>query len=193
MQYFKELFQKVDNGSVNLETVEQLLSDFNLDVAMFDEYKNETDEYLRIPIYEGNYSVYVMKWPMNGKSTIHEHRNISGVIKVLRGKIQENSFLYDGVLNKLVLKEKLNYSTGSIIIEEVNAIHQVINVSEHEDALTLHVYFPSARNLEGSRLFNVQDKKIGVLNEKASSFNWSQPAFGFSEIIIKSFDYVEEC
>jgi cysteine dioxygenase len=193
MQFLQELFQRIDNHGINLEKMKKLISDFSIDVTLFDEFKNETNEYLRIPIYEGNFSVYVMKWPKNGKSTIHEHRNISGVIKVLRGDIQENSYVFDEVGNKLILKEKINYPTGNIVIEEVNAIHQVINISEHVEALTLHVYFPSARNLEGSRLFNIQDKKIGILNETAISFNWSQPGYGFSEIIKKSFAYVEEC
>lgn len=192
MLHLKELFKKVDNESVNLENVEQLLSDFSLDVTMFDEYKNETDEYLRIPIYEGNFSVYVMKWPKNGKSTIHEHKNISGIIKILRGQIQESSFVFDEVEKKLILKEKIAYSEGKILLEDENAIHQVVNISKNEEALTLHIYFPSVLNLDGSRLFNVKEKKIGVLNSSAISFNWSQPAYGFSEIIKNSFDYVEE-
>lgn len=193
MRFLQELFQKTDNQGVSIDEIKKMMCDFSIDTTPFDEFKNESDEYLRIPIYEGNFSVYVMKWPKNGKSTIHEHRNISGIIKVLRGDIQENSYVFDEVGNKLILKEKINYPSGEIVIEEVNAIHQVINISEQVEALTLHVYFPSARNLEGSRLFNIKDRKIGILNETANSFNWSQPGYGFSEIINKSFAYVEEC
>ena len=141
MLHLKELFKKVDNESVNLENVEQLLSDFSLDVTMFDEYKNETDEYLRIPIYEGNFSVYVMKWPKNGKSTIHEHKNISGIIKILRGQIQESSFVFDEVEKKLILKEKIAYSEGMqrvyrAVAEKIDLVNaeRVVIIGREESA-----------------------------------------------------------
>ena len=188
-----ELFRKADIEGANLEKIENLLLDLNPDLTEFDKLDNLTNEYLRIPIYEGKFSVYIMKWPLNGESTIHEHKNISGVIKVLRGQIQESSFLFNEAKNVLHLKEKMNYSIGEIILEEVNAIHQVVNISQNIEALTLHVYFPSVLNLEGSRLFNLQERKIGILNSAAISFSWNQPAKGFSEITNKLFEYVEEC
>ena len=191
MKELIELFTKEDREGANLERIEKLLVDFNPYLTVFDTFKNDTNEYLRIPIYEGNFSVYVMKWPLNGVSTIHEHKNISGIIKILRGKIKEKTFAFDETEKKLYLKEKTDYSVGKILMEEENAIHQVINISEKEEALTLHVYFPSVLNLEGSRLFNVQERKIGVLNSAAISFGWSQPSLGFSEIIKNSFEYVE--
>lgn len=137
-------------------------------------------EYTRQLILQDFVSAYLMVWPPGGKSSIHEHKNFWGVIKLLKGNLMEREYDYSN--HKLQLTGQKSFQPNDILLEETSAIHEIKNLSLEETAITLHVYYPANKNLSGCRLFDVTTGNIAILSQRSTSFSWNQPSQAFEKI-----------
>jgi len=141
------------------------------------------NDYCRIPLLHDFVSMYLMYWPGGATSSIHEHKNFQGLIRVLEGELYEKEFLWNTWDNSLELHSEEMYGIGSILKEEKDAIHQVINACASAPVISLHVYFPPTQSLCGSRLFDPISGRIATLSNKAQNFSWQQPVEAFQSIL----------
>lgn len=84
------------------------------------------------------YEIVLITWPPSSKSPAHDHGNSHGWTKVLKGIVCEKSFDKD---TKSFIAERLNF-VGEEFSEEPDIIHIVSNLSDAEEAQTLHYYAP---------------------------------------------------
>lgn len=136
--------------------------------------------YQRIELNNNFCSVYAMVWFPGVGSAIHEHKNFKGVVKVIHGKLTERNF--NEVNGQLTFVNKAVLNAGEKVIEKKDSIHDLRNNSITESAVTLHVYYPRTLNLEGTRIFNFEDKKIGILKSTAKATSWNLAAEHFERI-----------
>ncbi len=136
--------------------------------------------YVRIPIYKDSCCAILMLWGVNNKAAIHDHLNYDGLIKVLKGNLTEISYVEDG--NFIKYEGEGTASEGAIFPEDLGGIHSVVNNST-EVSVSLHIYHTPQTSLKGVRLFDVENKKIAYLNEKATSCSWNLPEESFEKII----------
>ncbi len=114
-----------------------------------------------------------MVWFPGIGSAIHEHLNFKGVVKLLHGEITERSFKEENGQLSFVNKAKLK--AGKKVIEKKSSIHDLKNNSKSDSAVTLHVYYPKTLSLEGTRIFDFDKKKVGVLKSTAKATSWDLP------------------
>lgn len=180
---------QLDQQDISMNRLLKLVKEYDIDISNLNKnVKPTTRGYLRIPILHDFVQVYVMIWPSGESSSIHEHKNFSGVIKVIEGIIEEHQYQFRSASRELLLLNKKNYKKEDVLTEEENAIHQVINKSSTQRAVTLHIYFPPSSNIAGSRLFDLRKKRIATLSDEAFSFSWNQPPEAFSQIDTANFN-----
>ncbi|MDR2122173.1 MAG: cysteine dioxygenase family protein [Flavobacteriaceae bacterium] len=136
--------------------------------------------YIRIPIYADSCCAILMLWGVNNQTAIHDHLNYDGLIKVLKGDLTEISYVEKG--NFITFEGEGVASEGAIFPEDLGGIHSIVNNSP-EISVSLHVYHTSQTSLKGVRIFDVENKKIAFLNEKAASCSWNLPEESFEKII----------
>lgn len=185
--FLKELIQ-LDKDSINNSTIIKCLDQVDLQGALPYLNINDTpsDEYKRQLIIQDYVSAYLMCWPPGVVSSIHEHKNFWGVIKLLKGKLIEREYHFDH--HQLDQKKEQVFYPNDVLFEETSAIHEVCNPSKDEIAVTLHVYYPAHKNLSGCRLFDIQSGSIAVLSEQSTSFSWNQPKEAFQSIKANQFN-----
>lgn len=136
--------------------------------------------YVRVPIYANNCCAIMMLWGVNNKAAIHDHLNYDGLIKVLKGNLTEISYSEDG--NFIKYEGEGVASEGAVFPEDLGGIHSIVN-NFPGVSVSLHVYHTPQTSLNGVRLFDMENKKIGYLNEKATSCSWNLPEECFEKII----------
>lgn len=174
---------QLNQQDIRINKLLQLVQQHDIDITSFKRYEKPTSRgYLRIPILHDFVQIYLMIWPAGESSSIHEHKNFSGVIKVIEGAIEEHHYQFKEESRELHLINIQNYKKGDALIEEENAIHRVVNMSSIKGAVTLHLYFPPNSNIAGSRLFDIDERRIATLSDSAVSFSWNQPPEAFKNI-----------
>ncbi len=180
----------LDEKDVNKTRISEILNSEDIDTSRYSIDANQTTRgYHRVPLLNDFVKVYLMLWPAAVSSSIHQHKNIKGVIKVLDGKIEEHEYKFDSKQRLLERKTIKTYKRGSIIYENKGAIHQVFNKSTTEMVCTLHIYYPPTQNLKDSLLFDPHKGLIATLSDLAFSYSWSQPQEAFSKIDSRGFIY----
>lgn len=171
----------------------QLVQEHDVDITTYKRIEKPTSRgYLRIPILHDFVQIYLMIWPAGEFSSIHEHKNFSGVIKVIEGAIVEHHYQFKEESRELHLINIQSYKKGDALTEEENAIHRVVNKSSIKGAVTLHLYFPPNSNIAGSRLFDIDKRRIATLSEKAVSFSWNQAPEAYSKIDNSGFHLIDK-
>ncbi len=158
-----------------LPGLKQLNPELFFDVAL------EPTPYERCHIFHEPLGLYIMKWHPGQSSAIHEHYNFSGAVMVLKGAVEEVNFEWTDN-EKLKFLQRTTFEQGDIALEEDRAIHMIRNVSDTDAAYTLHLYFSTDNSLENTRIFDLETRKIGILNHKALRCSWSEKLEHFKEI-----------
>ncbi|MGX1023258.1 cysteine dioxygenase family protein [Flavobacterium sp. CS20] len=180
----------LNEKDVNKSSLVKILESEDIDVSRYKIDANQTTRgYHRIPILNDFVVAYLMIWPASVSSSIHQHKNIKGVIKVLDGKIEEHEYKFDDNQKLLERKSVKTYRENDIIYENKDAIHQVFNTSKTQTVCTMHIYYPPSQNLNGSVLFDPNKGIIATLSDLAFSYSWNQPKEAFSKIDSTGFIY----
>lgn len=180
----------LDANEVNAENILSVLEKTN-----WEDFKipalniHAENDYCRIPLLHDFVSMYLMYWPGGAVSSIHEHKNFQGLIKILEGDLYEKEFNWNESENKLELISEEMYRKGSILKEQNDAIHQVNNAFSSTPVISLHIYFPPTQSLYGSRLFDPERGRFATLSNKAQSFSWKQPQEAFESISHSNFGF----
>jgi hypothetical protein len=180
----------------NYPVTEEKLKNIFLDSIGLINYKNfisevnDNNSYSRFKLLNKPFDVYLMVWPGSVASAVHEHNNFWGYVHILEGEAEESVFSFDE--KELILLNHQNFSKGELLFEENNAIHLVRNSSNKNRLVTLNVYYPPSHDMNGCRIFDIENKRIGVLNSKASSMSWNNSPDCFNKVIENAFEYTEE-
>jgi len=173
---------KKDNISFDI-VAENLFSydyqDYN-EIFKIDQINVPEKTYRRLPVFNNENCVAIlMLWGVNNKTAVHDHKNYEGKIKVLKGELTE---VYYKETKDFIEFEGAGVAIeGLVFEEEKGGIHSIVN-NKNALSVSLHIYKTSELNLDGVRIFDVENKKWAVLNDKAPSCTWNLPEEAFEKI-----------
>ncbi|HQD45604.1 MAG TPA: cysteine dioxygenase family protein [Kaistella sp.] len=142
------------------------------------EVPNET--YVRIPVYNDEFVAILMLWGIDNCTAIHDHSNYDGRIKVLKGSLTEVSYRENS--NFIEYDSRAFAHEGDIFPEEFGGIHSIINNAD-EISVSLHIYRTDKLNLEGVRVFDTENRRIGYLSNKATSCSWNLENEAYQKVV----------
>lgn len=166
------------------------ISSLDIKALCYKEYLNDYDEgvYNRIKIMDTPMQVFLMTWPPQFLLPIHEHKNFWGYVIPLKGIVAETIYGYAARKKKVYLHPTKTHKPGDIIYEPYNVIHKLQNTSPLESSITIHIYYPPFYNYDGTLLFDAQNRRLAILNEKAERLSWDLPADHYQKIIENAYD-----
>ena len=173
---------KKDNISFDI-VAENLFSydyqDYN-EIFKIDQIEVPEKTYKRLPVFNNENCVAIlMLWGVNNKTAVHDHKNYEGKIKVLKGELTE---VYYKETKDFIEFEGAGVAIeGLVFEEEKGGIHSIVN-NKNSLSVSLHIYKTSELNLDGVRIFDVENKKWAVLTDKAPSCTWNLPEEAFEKI-----------
>ncbi|QDP84297.1 hypothetical protein FNJ88_01530 [Chryseobacterium sp. SNU WT5] len=133
-----------------------------------------------IPIIQAEYLSFLKIWGVRNYSTIRDHSNCDSVNKILKGSLTEVNYRENS--NFIEYDLRTTHRTGDLFIEEKDDINSLVNNSE-EISISLHSYRTSKTELEGVRIFDTENRKIGYLSKEAKSCTWTLPENAFRKIV----------
>ena len=153
--------------------------DYN-EIFKIDQIEVPEKTYKRLPVFNNENCVAIlMLWGVNNKTAVHDHKNYEGKIKVLKGELTE---VYYKETKDFIEFEGAGVAIeGLVFEEEKGGIHSIVN-NKNALSVSLHIYKTSELNLDGVRIFDVENKKWAVLNDKAPSCTWNLPEEAFEKI-----------
>ena len=159
----------------------------NLD---YDAYLDGYDQmvYNRIKINDSPMQVFLMTWPPQFLLPIHQHRNFWGYVIPLKGIVAETVYGYAARKKKVYLHPTKTHKPREIIYEPYNVIHKLQNTSPLEATVSLHIYYPPVYNYDGTLIFDAQNRRLAILNEKAPALSWDLPTDNYHEITEDAYD-----
>ncbi len=143
----KSLGQLINELALNLNNAINILSSYNSNDWIlyypsdeeFDKNKNTYGYQKKLIHVDDHFEIYLIFWSPYSSSPIHDHPEKGCVLKLLKGKLNEELYI-----NKNTHVEYLK--TISININDINnrngneILHKIINLNEM--SISLHVYFP---------------------------------------------------
>ncbi|MBU8882590.1 cysteine dioxygenase family protein [Kaistella sp. DKR-2] len=169
---------------LNFEEICDLLFTFKYDdfneIFKISDMKVSSETYLRIPVYSDQCVAILMIWGKDNFTAIHDHGNYDGRIKILKGSLSEVSYRENP--NFIEFDALTVAKEGDVFPEELGGIHSIINNAD-EISVSLHIYRTEQLNLEGVRVFDTENRKIGYLSSEATSCSWDLPANAYQKII----------
>ena len=153
--------------------------DYN-EIFKIDQIEVPEKTYKRLPVFNNENCVAIlMLWGVNNKTAVHDHKNYEGKIKVLKGELTE---VYYKETKDFIEFEGAGVAIeGLVFEEEKGGIHSIVN-NKNALSVSLHIYKTNQLNLSGVRIFDLENKKWAVLNDKAPSCTWNLPEEAFEKI-----------
>lgn len=180
----KYTLENLKKDHVNFDIIaENLFSydyqDYN-EIFKIDQIEVPEKTYKRLPVFNNENCVAIlMLWGVNNKTAVHDHKNYEGKIKVLKGELTE---VYYKETKDFIEFEGAGVAIeGLVFEEEKGGIHSIVN-NKNALSVSLHIYKTSELNLDGVRIFDVENKKWAVLTDKAPSCTWNLPEEAFEKI-----------
>ena len=179
-----QTLEDLKNVSADFNTVVENLFEFRFEdynqVFKINELDVPAKTYKRFPVFSNENAVAIlMLWGAENKTAIHDHKNYEGKIKVLKGELTEVYYKET--------KDFIEYEGAGVAIEgisfaeEMGGIHSIVN-NKPTLSVSLHIYKTNQLNLSGVRIFDLENKKWAVLNDKAHSCTWNLPEEAFEKI-----------
>ena len=179
-----QTLEDLKNVSADFNTVVENLFEFSFEdynqVFKINELDVPAKTYKRFPVFNNENAVAIlMLWGAENKTAIHDHKNYEGKIKVLKGELTEVYYKET--------KDFIEYEGAGVAIEgisfaeEMGGIHSIVN-NKPTLSVSLHIYKTNQLNLSGVRIFDLENKKWAVLNDKAHSCTWNLPEEAFEKI-----------
>lgn len=128
----------------------------------------------------------LIHWPPGVSSAVHLHDGYWGFVLVLEGACENKEFeLRKGLMHQI---DQKTGGAGAVLAEKNGVIHQLCNPSSSQAAISLHFYYPAFDSLQGMHLFDLNNRRIGILNDAAQTSSWQEPSNHFDSIREKAFE-----
>ncbi len=131
--------------------------------------------------------VVLLHWPVGVESGIHFHNGFYGYVVILEGEGEDVVYEHQGDQFKDVKRTRC--FKGGVIGEPDGVIHKIRNPNPREKLVTLHIYYPPVADFQGTKIYDIENERIGILNDKAETASWSDDPSHFEEIIENAFQY----
>ncbi len=189
----KNLVQKLEGlkgKKIDPALVKKVLAEFDFKSLDYKDYLEGKDmgEYNRIRISEDPLQIFLMTWPPQFLLPIHQHKNFWGYVIPIEGIVAETIYGYAPRKKKVFLHPTKTYKQGEIIYEPYNVIHKLQNTSPLDITVSIHIYYPPTFNYTGTMIFDAQNRKMAVLNEKASQLSWDLPEDHYDSVLDQAYD-----
>ena len=177
--------QKIDQASTR-----KVLSEVDFSKLSYKKYLEGQDlsKYNRIKVCDEPLQVYIMTWPPQFLLPIHQHKNFWGYVMPLEGIVSETIYGYAPRKKKVFLHPTKTHKTGELIYEPYDVIHKLQNTSPLEHSITLHIYYPPFYNYKGTMIFDAQNRRMAILNEKAQALSWDLPPEHYDSVMEEAYD-----
>jgi len=181
---------QLSEADIGFENLGKVVAEFDFNSTNYQDHvaAEEPGTYSRNILTLDPIEVLVITWPAGVDSAIHHHKGFYGYVAVVEGAI--NNVEYDFKDNKISVTNKMTGSPGEFMAEEQGVIHMLANASDTEKCVTIHFYYPALKDLDNVRIFDLDRKAIGILNEKAKACSWSEPSDSFKTIEENAFEVV---
>ncbi len=184
------LLNKISETSINSNLVKSLLD--KVDFADID-YKAFTSgynlkQYNKIIVKNKPLQVFIVTWPPQATLPVHQHNKYWGYITVLEGTVSESLYSYDEKKKILSIHPSRSMKKGETIYEPLNIIHQLTNPSPLDVSISLHLYYPTNYDYDGTLIFDIENKKLAELNKKAPNVSWNHPDEFYKKIEADAFE-----
>lgn len=189
----KELIEQLNSlkeQKIDQSAARQILSEIDLRSLSYKEYLEGHDLglYNRIKVCDEPLQVYIMTWPPQFLLPIHQHKNFWGFVIPLEGIVAETIYGYAARKKKIFLHPTKTHKPAEIIYEPYDVIHKLQNTSPLDYSVTLHVYYPPVYNYKGTMIFDAQNRRLAVLNEKAQMLSWDLPSDHYDQVVENAYE-----
>ena len=189
----KQLLQELkalEGKKIEPNLIREMIRSYDLKNLKYESYLEGQDltSYHRIPLLEEPVQAFIMVRPPQHNLAIHHHNNFWGFIVPLRGIVSETIYNYDQPKKKVFIHPTKTFSKGDYIYEPFNVLHKLQNTSPIEPAITLHIRYPSVYNYTGTMIIDAKNRRLAVLNEKATHIGWDLPADHYERIEEEAYD-----
>ena len=189
----KKLLQQLkalEGKKIEPNVVRELIRSHDLRTLEYESYLEGQDltGYNRIPLLEEPVQAFIMVRPPQHNLAIHHHNNFWGFIVPLQGIVAETIYRYDQPKKKVYIHPTKTFSKGDYIYEPFNVLHKLQNTSPIDPAITFHVRYPSVYNYTGTMIIDAKNRRLAVLNEKATQIGWDLPADHYERIEEEAYD-----
>ena len=187
------LFSSFTSEELTYRKLGELTRNINVNQIQFstnpEEYeKSDASDYYRKIYTLEPLEIAVLYWPPLAESAVHFHSGFYGYVVVLDGSGENIEYrLSEGVMAE---KRRILCTKSGIMNEPDGTIHKIRNASSTEPLITLHLYVPALANLDGLELYDLENKKIGILNEKALNASFNEPLAHFHTIKENAFETI---
>lgn len=111
------------------------------------------------------FEVALLRWKPGAESAVHFHQGFWGFVVCLSGQLEHHGFRFEA--GRLSMKDRVVAFPGGILAEPDGTIHRLVNGSDSEPLITLHLYAPALEDLGGLRLFDVEGGDVFTLKASA--------------------------
>jgi ubiquinone/menaquinone biosynthesis C-methylase UbiE/predicted metal-dependent enzyme (double-stranded beta helix superfamily) len=109
----------------------------------------------------------LLRWPPGTESGVHFHEGFYGYVVILQGEAMDIQYRFaNGKLDEQMMS---CCHQGGVIDEPDGIIHKIVNSSETEELVSLHIYYPALESFEGMQLFDLEKKRWGKLSGDAKN------------------------
>lgn len=187
----KILEQLQDQGRMDYERLGEFLEGIDFSIV---DYKDlvpaisSSNNYSRNILTLEPIEVIILNWPPSVESAVHHHNGFWGYVAVLEGTCENAEYLHkEGVVSE---DRVLQGTKGGLMAEPDGTLHKISNPSTEENLITAHFYYPAQENMENMAIYDLENERIGILNDKAASASWNEPKEHFKGITEEAFRYV---
>ncbi len=182
MEKLIQSFKELNRENLDFDSLRSSIADvdpFELDFGSAMPPEPEPGKYSRKKVLDDPLEVTIVRWPVHGESAIHYHEGFWGYVAVVSGIIENAVYEWEG--DQLKKTSGDLYCKGALIPEPDGVIHKIRSL-DVGPALTIHFYFPPLDSFEGMKIFDLENQRIGTLNEKAKAASWKEPEECFSSV-----------
>ncbi len=168
---------KISETSINSTLIKNFLEKIDFTALNYKDAISGYDlkQYNKIIIKNKPIQVFMVTWPPQVSLPIHQHNKYWGYIAILEGTISESLYSFDKEKKILNVHPSRSIKKGEIIYEPYNIIHQLTNPSPIDISISLHFYYPTDYDYDGTLMFDIENKKIAELNKDAPIISWNHP------------------
>ncbi len=184
MEKLIKTLEALKGKKIDPALVRKALSAIDMKEVSYNPYLKGKDlsVYNRIKISDDPLQVFLMTWPPQFLLPIHQHRNFWGYVIPMKGIVAETVYGFAPRKKKIFLHPTKTYKPGELIYEPYNIIHKLQNTSPLEPTISIHIYYPPTFDYKGTMIFDAQNRRLAILNEKARMLGWDLPADHYESI-----------